>query len=88
MLEIGIFEECYSVSFFQNLELTRYFSRGSLVYLPVEPLPLFILVGFVTFTKREQYSTVWHARNNWVRSIGSPSSRRQIPMDDTELGTT
>ena len=57
-LEIGIFNECYSLSFFQNLELTRYSSRSSLVYLPVEPLPLLILVGFVTFTKREQYSTV------------------------------
>ena len=33
MLEIGIFEECYSLSFFQNLELTRYSSRGSLVHI-------------------------------------------------------
>ena len=36
MLEIGILEEFYSLSFFQNLELTRYSSRGSMVYLPVE----------------------------------------------------
>ena len=45
MLETGIFRQYCSLSFFQNLELTRCSSRSSLVHLPMEALPLFILSG-------------------------------------------